>query len=121
MVDFDCIIVGAGAAGSVLAKRLSEDPNNNVRLEYGGRDWSPLIYVPKGFYNTLRFQVPMTHCATLGPNSDDVVDPNYGSAASPDSASSMRPSCRFKPPATVRHRRWRSPGSPPASSSKTEG
>src|SRR5260221_5484614 len=52
---FDYVIVGAAAAGSVLANRLSEDPNNRVLLlEYGGHDWNPIIYVPKGFFFTLR-------------------------------------------------------------------
>ena len=52
---FDYVIVGAGASGSVLANRLSEDPNSEVLLlEYGGHNWNPLIYIPKGFYFTLR-------------------------------------------------------------------
>jgi choline dehydrogenase len=55
MVDFDYIIVGAGAAGCVLASQLSEDPGNQVLLlEYGGRDTNPLLYVPEGYYFTLR-------------------------------------------------------------------
>ena len=42
MVDFDYVIVGAGAAGCVLASRLSEDLANRVLvLEYGGHDTNP--------------------------------------------------------------------------------
>jgi choline dehydrogenase len=55
VADFDYVIVGAGAAGAVLANRLSEDPNNRVLLlEYGGRDTNPLLRVPEGFYVTIR-------------------------------------------------------------------
>ena len=47
---FDYVIVGAGAAGCVLASRLSEDPAVSVCLiEEGGRDTSPLIHAPLGF------------------------------------------------------------------------
>lgn len=49
MSKFDYIIVGSGAAGCVLAYRLSEDPVNRVLLlEAGPPDRHPLIHMPKG-------------------------------------------------------------------------
>lgn len=52
--SFDYIILGAGSAGSVLANRLSEDPDVSVCvLEAGGRDWHPYIHVPAGFIKTM--------------------------------------------------------------------
>ncbi len=51
---FDYVIVGAGAAGCVLANRLSEDPRTSVLvIEAGGGDSHPMHLVPKGFYFTL--------------------------------------------------------------------
>jgi choline dehydrogenase len=48
--NFDCIIVGAGSAGCVLAARLSEDPDVTVALiEAGGRDTAPEIGLPIAF------------------------------------------------------------------------
>lgn len=47
--EFDYVIVGAGAAGCVLANRLSADPANRVLLlEAGGEHRHPLISMPKG-------------------------------------------------------------------------
>jgi choline dehydrogenase-like flavoprotein len=55
MEQFDYVIVGAGGAGAVLANRLSEDRNTSVLLiERGGRGFNPLLYIPKGFFFTLK-------------------------------------------------------------------
>jgi len=49
------IIVGGGAAGCVLANRLSADPACRVLLlEAGPADWHPLIHIPLGAGDLLR-------------------------------------------------------------------
>jgi choline dehydrogenase len=48
--NFDYVIIGAGAAGCVLANRLSAEPQVNVLLlEAGGTDRHPLTRIPAGF------------------------------------------------------------------------
>ena len=47
-MEYDYVIVGAGAAGCVLAYRLTEDPNVKVALlEAGGSNRHPFFKVPK--------------------------------------------------------------------------
>jgi choline dehydrogenase len=51
---FDYVIVGSGAAGSVLCNRLTEDPNITVCvLECGPPDRHPYIHIPAGFIKML--------------------------------------------------------------------
>jgi len=51
---FDYVIVGAGAAGAILAHRLSEDGRFTVCvLEAGPSDWRPFLHIPAGFIKVL--------------------------------------------------------------------
>ncbi len=53
-MEFDFVIVGAGSAGCALASRLSENGKHQVALvEAGGRDWSPWIHIPVGYFKTM--------------------------------------------------------------------
>jgi choline dehydrogenase-like flavoprotein len=71
-MEFDYVVVGAGAAGSVVAGRLAAESGARVLLvEYGGTDRNPLLHVPKGFYYTLRgnrylYRYPTTPAAPGG-------------------------------------------------------
>ena len=52
--DFDYVIVGAGSAGSLLTRRLSEDGVSRVCvLEAGPRDRHPFLHIPAGFIKML--------------------------------------------------------------------
>ncbi len=51
---FDYLIVGAGAAGSILANRLGADAGVTVCvLEAGPTDWHPFLHIPAGFIKVL--------------------------------------------------------------------
>ncbi|MGB7286216.1 MAG: choline dehydrogenase [Salaquimonas sp.] len=54
-MEFDYVIVGAGSAGCAIANRLSADPRNKVALiEAGGKDRSPWIHIPVGYFKTIK-------------------------------------------------------------------
>ncbi len=53
-MEFDFVIVGAGSAGCALASRLSESGKFSVALvEAGGKDSSPWIHIPVGYFKTM--------------------------------------------------------------------
>jgi choline dehydrogenase len=52
--DYDCIVVGAGTAGCILANRLSVDAGRRVLLlEAGGRDNWIWYHIPAGYLFTI--------------------------------------------------------------------
>ncbi|WP_422746909.1 GMC family oxidoreductase [Micromonospora sp. WMMD1219] len=74
MEEFDYVIVGAGAAGCVLANRLTEDPGTRVLLlEAGGWDRSPYVRVPKAFSRLMDDRRTAWHYpATIGPGRQEI-------------------------------------------------
>jgi len=53
--SFDYVIVGAGASGSIMAARLTEDPGTTVCvLEAGPPDRNPWIHIPAGFLKMIQ-------------------------------------------------------------------
>ncbi|MEQ5837308.1 GMC family oxidoreductase N-terminal domain-containing protein [Marinobacter sp. NFXS9] len=55
MAEFDYIIIGAGAAGCVLAHRLTNNPRIRVALlEAGGKDDSYFVKMPKGLAKVMQ-------------------------------------------------------------------
>ncbi|MFE1573297.1 GMC family oxidoreductase [Comamonas odontotermitis] len=51
---FDYVVVGSGAAGAIVAARLSEDSGVSVCvLEAGGADWHPYLKLPAGFIKVI--------------------------------------------------------------------
>src|SRR5262249_627195 len=68
---YDYVIVGAGSAGSVLAARLSEDPECKVcLLEAGPPDGGDNIHTPMAFGKLFKTQYDWDYSTAPEPNCD---------------------------------------------------
>lgn len=93
----DYIIVGGGAAGCVIAARLSEDRDVSVLLlEQGPSDWNPYIHLPVTYYKTAkgallsRYAVEMTTPGRTGPFPEMVQGRVLGGGSSVNGMNYMR-------------------------------
>jgi choline dehydrogenase-like flavoprotein len=93
----DYIIVGGGAAGCVIAARLSEDRDVSVLLlEQGPRDSNPYIHLPVTYYKTAkgallsRYEVEMTTPGRNAPFPEMVQGRVLGGGSSVNGMNYMR-------------------------------
>ena len=107
---FDYVVVGTGAAGSIVAARLSEDPGITVcALESGPRDRHPYIHIPAGFIKIIFNEAYTWQFKTEpSPNVNGrSVQPDHPRGESPQRGYCQRRHRQFAAPfATLRRRQW---------------
>ncbi len=65
-MTYDVIVVGGGAAGSLVAGRLAAETDASVLLlEADGQDWNHLIHMPAGFSKLLHHEMFLYLYATV--------------------------------------------------------
>ena len=66
--SYDIVIVGAGAAGCVVASYLAEHTDASIALiEAGDTDRDPFIHIPAGFAKILAHDLATTQPAAPAP------------------------------------------------------
>ena len=113
-LEADYVIVGAGAAGCVLAERLSASGEARVLvLEAGGADRHPAIKVPAGFRYTvdnprLNWGYRTAPGGHIGARAIDFPRGRVlgGSSSINGHAVRARPGRRLRPLGTARRRGW---------------
>jgi choline dehydrogenase-like flavoprotein len=108
MSTYDFIIIGAGSAGCVLARRLSEDPLTRVLLlEAGGPDRRREIQIPAAFSKLFKSECDWNYTTT--PQADRSTSRTFArsircrapSSSRPWSAGSSGPSTSTEPDRTA--------------------
>jgi choline dehydrogenase len=67
-IETDYCVLGAGAAGCIVADRLSESGRDRVMLlEAGGRDSHPFIHIPATFLRLI-YNPKWSWCVPIGPD-----------------------------------------------------